>query len=119
MPPPPPPPPISRRSINLASASDGASVLAANPEAKRPERTIDGDIDSFMKNDCSATKWMVVELAQVRGRGPPPAARLRLPARCAGACSSAQPPRRPARRPCLTVPTAAPRLTRSWAPWRR
>jgi hypothetical protein len=85
--PPPPPPPTTlvpastqqqsskeqaagqsssrRRRINLASASDGASVLAANSEARKPERTIDGDDDSFMKNDCAADKWMVVELSQV------------------------------------------------------
>jgi hypothetical protein len=59
-----PPPPV-RRLLNLAELSDGASVLAANPEAKRPERAIDKDIDSFMKNDCNAHKWMIIELSQV------------------------------------------------------
>jgi hypothetical protein len=54
----------------LAELSDGASVLAANSEARRPERAIDRDIDSFMKNDCEAEKWMMVELSQVRGRCP-------------------------------------------------
>lgn len=54
-----------RRLLNLALLSDGASVLAANPEAKRPERAIDKDIDSFMKNDCSADKWLIIELSQV------------------------------------------------------
>jgi hypothetical protein len=54
-----------RRLLNLAELSDGASVLAANPEARRPERAIDRDIDSFMKNDCAADKWMIVELSQV------------------------------------------------------
>jgi hypothetical protein len=51
----------------LAELSDGASVLAANVEARRPERAIDRDIDSFMKNDCDAEKWMMIELSQVRG----------------------------------------------------
>jgi hypothetical protein len=60
----PPPSPV-RRLLNLAELSDGASVLAANPEAKRPERAIDKDIDSFMKNDCNAHKWMIIELSQV------------------------------------------------------
>jgi hypothetical protein len=63
---PPTPPAVARRLINLAAAADGASVLAANPEAKRPERAIDADVDSFMKNDCPARKWLMIELSQVR-----------------------------------------------------
>jgi hypothetical protein len=55
----------TRRLINLANLADGASVLAANPEARRPERAIDTDVDSFMKNDCIARKWIMVELSQV------------------------------------------------------
>lgn len=58
------PPPV-RRLLNLAELQDGASVLAANAEARRPERAIDRDIDSFMKNDCDAEKWMMIELSQV------------------------------------------------------
>lgn len=58
------PPPV-RRLLNLAELSDGASVVAANIEARRPERAIDRDIDSFMKNDCEADKWMIIELSQV------------------------------------------------------
>jgi hypothetical protein len=58
------PPPV-RRLLNLAELSDGASVVAANPEARKPERAIDRDIDSFMKNDCDAEKWMIIELSQV------------------------------------------------------
>eukprot|EP00775_Hariotina_reticulata_P005861 gene5861-6102_t len=54
-----------RRLLNLAELGDGASVLAANPEAKKPERAIDKDIDSFMKNDCQAQKWMIIELSQL------------------------------------------------------
>lgn len=53
------------RRINLAAAADGASVLAVNSEARRAERCIDGDEDSFMKNDCGARKWLMLELSQV------------------------------------------------------
>ncbi|GIL98209.1 hypothetical protein Vretimale_3628, partial [Volvox reticuliferus] len=53
------------RKINLAAASDGASIVAANKEAKRPDRLIDGDDDSYMKNTCSASKWAIVELSQL------------------------------------------------------
>ncbi|GIL47253.1 hypothetical protein Vafri_4115 [Volvox africanus] len=53
------------RKINLAAASDGASIVAANKEAKRPDRLIDGDDDSYMKNACSASKWTIVELSQL------------------------------------------------------
>jgi hypothetical protein len=77
------PPPPARRLINLAALSDGAAVVAANPEAKRPERCIDGDPDSFMKNDCAAAKWLVIELSQVGERparpGPSPARTARHP----------------------------------------
>lgn len=54
-----------QRKINLAAASDGASIVAANKEAKRPDRLIDGDDDSYMKNACSASKWVIVELSQL------------------------------------------------------
>lgn len=60
----PPLPPV-RPLLNLALLSDGANVLAANAEARRPERAIDKDIDSFMKNDCNADKWVMIELSQV------------------------------------------------------
>lgn len=53
------------RKINLASAADGASIVAANKEAKKPDRLIDGDDDSYMKNACSAPKWVIVELSQL------------------------------------------------------
>ncbi|MEW5299560.1 MAG: hypothetical protein WDW36_002563 [Sanguina aurantia] len=53
------------RKINLASAFDGASVLASNREARRPDRTIDDDGESFMKNPCSASKWLIIELSQL------------------------------------------------------
>ncbi|KAF6254579.1 hypothetical protein COO60DRAFT_303443 [Scenedesmus sp. NREL 46B-D3] len=61
---PPQPSPV-RRLLNLAELADGASVVAANPEAKKPERAINKNIDSFMKNDCNARKWMIMELSQL------------------------------------------------------
>ncbi len=57
------PPP--RRLLNLAALGDGAAVLAVNAEARKPERTLDKDEDSFMKNECAASKWIMVELSQV------------------------------------------------------
>lgn len=53
------------RRINLAASADGATIVAANKEARKPEKTIDDDDDSFMKNTCSANKWMIIELSQV------------------------------------------------------
>lgn len=53
------------RQINLAAAADGAVVVAANPEAKKPDKCIDSDVDSFMKNECEAKKWLIIELSQL------------------------------------------------------
>ena len=58
------------RKINLAASVDGATVVAANKEARKPDKAIDGDMDSFMKNPCSASKWLIIELSQVRASGP-------------------------------------------------
>ncbi|KAF5839526.1 hypothetical protein DUNSADRAFT_597 [Dunaliella salina] len=44
---------------------DGASIVAANKEAKKPEKAIDGDDDSYLKNSCSAQKWIIIELSQL------------------------------------------------------
>jgi hypothetical protein len=49
----------------LVHAADGAAVVAANKEARKPEKSIDGDDDSFMRNMCSAQKWIIIELSQV------------------------------------------------------
>lgn len=51
---------------NCLRADDGAAIVAANKEAKKPEKAIDGDDDSYMKNDCKAQKWVIIELSQVR-----------------------------------------------------
>lgn len=68
--PPPPAPPGPRLAqeellVNLASRADGAAVVAANKEARKPEKAIDEDEDSFMKNDCSAQKWLILELSSL------------------------------------------------------
>eukprot|EP00887_Chlorella_sp_A99_P002880 scaffold6.g2880.t1 len=44
---------------------DGAKVLAANKEARKPGALLDDDPDTFVKNDCRADKWVLVELSQV------------------------------------------------------
>ncbi|GAX74663.1 hypothetical protein CEUSTIGMA_g2111.t1 [Chlamydomonas eustigma] len=53
------------RRINLASSYDGAQVIAANKEARYADRAIDDDDDSYVKNLCSASKWLVLELSQL------------------------------------------------------
>ena len=53
------------RRINLASSDDGAVIIASNKEAKYADRAIDADADSFVKNICSANKWLLIELSQV------------------------------------------------------
>ena len=53
------------RRINLAACDDGAAIIAANKEAKYADRAIDDDGDSYVKNLCSAHKWLLIELSQV------------------------------------------------------
>jgi len=50
--------------------------VAANKEARKPEKAIDGDDDSYMKNTCSAQKWVIIELSQV---SPTPLAAVKTP----------------------------------------
>lgn len=62
---------LNRLSLPPAAATlaaDGATIVAANKEARKPEKTIDHDVDSFMKNSCGANKWVIIELSQV-GQG--------------------------------------------------
>lgn len=40
-------------------------VLAANREARKPAAVLDGDGDTFLKNECRADKWLLLELSQV------------------------------------------------------
>ena len=40
-------------------------VLAANREARKPGAVLDGDGDTFLKNECRADKWLLLELSQV------------------------------------------------------
>ncbi|KAG1660846.1 hypothetical protein FOA52_008957 [Chlamydomonas sp. UWO 241] len=53
------------RRINLAETDGGATVIAANREAKWPDRAIDYSGDSYMKNVCGASKWLIIELSQL------------------------------------------------------
>ena len=50
---------------NFALAKDGAKIVAANKEARKPESVLDSDGDTFLKNECKADKWIVIELSQV------------------------------------------------------
>ncbi|GFH22052.1 SUN domain-containing protein [Haematococcus lacustris] len=51
--------------ISSTRLADGATVVAANKEARKPEKTIDGDDDSFVRNACAAQKWIILELSQL------------------------------------------------------
>ena len=69
---------------NFADARDGAKLVAANKEAKKAGAVLDSDGDTYLKNDCKADKWVLVELSQVAKvdelqvsqASPPPACRL-------------------------------------------
>lgn len=39
--------------------------MAANKEAKKLSALLDGDSDTYVKNDCKAEKWFIIELSQV------------------------------------------------------
>ena len=40
-------------------------VIAANKEAKKSSALLDSDGDTFLKNECKADKWIIIELSQV------------------------------------------------------
>jgi hypothetical protein len=40
-------------------------VVAANREARKPGAVLDADGDTFLKNECRADKWLLLELSQV------------------------------------------------------
>ena len=50
---------------NFADARDGAKLVAANKEARKAAAVLDSDGDTFLKNECKADKWVLVELSQV------------------------------------------------------
>ena len=50
---------------NFASAKDGAKIVAANKEAKKPSAVLDSDSDTYLRNECKADKWLAIELSQV------------------------------------------------------
>ena len=50
---------------NFAAAKDGAKIVAANKEAKKAASLLDDDGDTFLKNECKAEKWVIIELAQM------------------------------------------------------
>lgn len=50
---------------NFALSKDGAKIVASNKEAKKAPAILDTDSDTFMKNECKAEKWFIIELSQV------------------------------------------------------
>ena len=50
---------------NFASSKDGAKIVAVNREAKKATSLLDNDGDTFLKNECKAEKWVIIDLAQV------------------------------------------------------
>lgn len=40
-------------------------MVATNKEAKKAGALLDNDADTFLKNECKADKWVIVELSQV------------------------------------------------------
>lgn len=40
-------------------------MLATNAEARKPKALLDDDPDTFLKNDCRAEKWVMIELSAV------------------------------------------------------
>lgn len=51
--------------VNLALAKDGAKVVSAHTEARKPHALLDHDGDTFMMSDCQTNKWVILELSQV------------------------------------------------------
>ena len=50
---------------NFAAAKDGAKIVAANKEAKKAASLLDDDGDTFVKNECKADKWVIIETSQM------------------------------------------------------
>ena len=50
---------------NFAASKDGAKIVAANKEAKKAASLLDDDGDTFLKNECKADKFVIIELAQM------------------------------------------------------
>lgn len=67
------PSPAEEERHNFALSKDGAKIIASNKEAKKASAILDTDSDTFMKNECKADKWCIIELSQVNetsGDGP-------------------------------------------------
>ena len=39
--------------------------MAANREARKPGAVLDADGDTFLRNECRADQWLLLELSQV------------------------------------------------------
>ena len=58
------PSPSEEERHNFALSKDGAKIIASNKEAKKASAILDTDSDTFMKNECKADKWFIIELSQ-------------------------------------------------------
>ncbi|MDP2437944.1 MAG: hypothetical protein Q8P67_19555 [archaeon] len=53
-----------KKRVNFASASCGAKILGANPEADDPSNILMGAEDRYLLNSCERDKWVAVELCE-------------------------------------------------------
>ena len=58
-------PPISGSFGLGLTTTSSLQIVAANKEAKKPNALLDNDGDTFLKNECKADKWVILELSQV------------------------------------------------------
>ena len=56
---------VHAMSLQTTTCACLAQVVAANREAKKTGALLDSDGDTFLKNECKADKWVIVELSQV------------------------------------------------------
>ena len=49
----------------VQSSLYACQVVAANKEARKAGALLDSDADTFLKNECKADKWVIIELSQV------------------------------------------------------
>lgn len=56
---------MSERLFIVTYVNSYLQIIAANKEAKKTSAVLDSDGDTFLKNECKADKWLIIELSQV------------------------------------------------------
>ena len=56
---------MSERLFIVTYVKSYLQIIAANKEAKKTSAVLDSDGDTFLKNECKADKWLIIELSQV------------------------------------------------------